>query len=118
MILTHAELDSLVRGQHRHPHQLLGMHPLGDGSGMVVRAFLPNAAAVEIMPVLEKNRPRFQLERLHETGLYEGCTRKRRRSMRMTWSSRITRAMSAARATVIPFCHAGRDGSLPLRPGQ
>jgi 1,4-alpha-glucan branching enzyme len=74
MILTQAELESLTRVQHRHPHQLLGMHPLGDGSGMVVRAFLPNAASVEVVPSLEKNRPSFKLERLHDSGLYEGST--------------------------------------------
>src|SRR2546422_10738945 len=50
MILTEAELLSLVQVQLRSPHQLLGMHPLGDGSGVVVRAFVPNAAAAEIIP--------------------------------------------------------------------
>jgi hypothetical protein len=41
MILSDAELDSLLKVQHRNPHQLLGMHPLGDGSGLVVRTFFP-----------------------------------------------------------------------------
>ena len=46
MILSAAELDSLVQATQRSPHQLLGMHPLGDGQGVVVRAFLQNAASV------------------------------------------------------------------------
>ncbi|PYJ04000.1 MAG: 1,4-alpha-glucan branching enzyme [Verrucomicrobia bacterium] len=75
MILTHAELESLVRAQHRHPHQLLGMHPLGDGTGVVVRAYLHNAGQVEVVPALEKFRPRLKLERVHESGLFEGVTR-------------------------------------------
>jgi len=75
MILTHAELESLVQAQHRHPHQLLGMHPLGDHSGLVVRAYLQNAAQVEVVPVFEKAKPRFKLERLHESGLFEGLTK-------------------------------------------
>jgi 1,4-alpha-glucan branching enzyme len=75
MILTDAELASLLHVQHRNPHQLLGMHPLGDGTGLVVRAFLSNAARVEITPVVEKKKPTFKLERLHESGLFEGVTR-------------------------------------------
>ena len=63
MILTPAELHSLVELSHQSPHTLLGMHPLGDGSGLVVRAFLPDAARVEIQPVHEKNRPKFELKR-------------------------------------------------------
>jgi 1,4-alpha-glucan branching enzyme len=74
MILTHEERESLLQVQHRHPHQLLGMHPLGDGNGIVVRAYLQNAAAVEVVPVVEKNRPRIKLERLHESGLFEGVS--------------------------------------------
>ena len=75
MILTQAELASLTQAQHRHPHQLLGMHPLGDGSGVVARAYLPNAAKVEVVPVSEKSRPKFKLEQIDESGLFEGVTK-------------------------------------------
>jgi 1,4-alpha-glucan branching enzyme len=74
MILTQTELDSLIQVQLRCPHTLLGMHPLGDGSGVVARAFLPNAAQVEVAPTLEKKKPRIKLERLHDSGLYEGSS--------------------------------------------
>jgi 1,4-alpha-glucan branching enzyme len=76
MILTQGELESLIHVTHRCPHQLLGMHPLGDGSGVVVRALVPNAAQVEIHPVHEKDKPSLKLERLHESGLFEGITQK------------------------------------------
>ena len=74
MILTPAELDSLVNALHASPHQLLGMHPLGDGTGLVVRALLQNAARVEVVPVHEPQKPSFVLERLDARGLFEGTT--------------------------------------------
>jgi 1,4-alpha-glucan branching enzyme len=75
MLLTPEELRSLVDVNQRSPHQLLGMHPLGDGSGVVVRALVPGATKIEIQPVHEKDKPRFPLERVHESGLFEGVTR-------------------------------------------
>ena len=50
------------------------MHPLGDGSGLVVRAFLQNAARVEVAPVREPLKPSFALEMLDARGLFEGVT--------------------------------------------
>jgi len=74
MILTGAELESLVNLQHRSPHQLLGMHPLGDGSGVVVRALVPDAAQIEAIPTHQKDKPKIKLNRLHDSGLFEGST--------------------------------------------
>ncbi len=74
MILTPAELDSLVQVVHRSPHQLLGMHPLGDGSGVVVRAFLPWAASVEVVPTLEKTKPSIRLQPIGSSGVFEGTS--------------------------------------------
>ncbi|MDW8309287.1 MAG: 1,4-alpha-glucan branching protein GlgB [Verrucomicrobiales bacterium] len=79
MILTETELRSLVELRHRSPHDLLGMHPLGDGSGVVVRALVPDAATIAVEPVHEKNQPRIRLRRLHPAGLFEGVSRKARR---------------------------------------
>ena len=50
MILSPEELASLTEIQHRSPHQLLGLHSLGDGNGLVARAFWPGAAKIEIVP--------------------------------------------------------------------
>jgi len=74
MILTPDELRSLLELTHPSPHSLLGMQPLGDGSGLVVRAMLPDAAGIEIQPVHEKTKPRFALKRIHEQGIFEGVT--------------------------------------------
>jgi 1,4-alpha-glucan branching enzyme len=75
MVLTHGELESLVHVRHRSPHTLLGMHPLGDGSGIVVRAFVPDAAQVEIEPTHEKKKPSLKLQKVHNGGLFEGTSR-------------------------------------------
>jgi len=76
MILSPVELEALVQARHRSPHALLGMHPLRQGPGVVVRAFLPDAVSVEAVPTHEKHLPTIRLKRLHETGLFEGSTRK------------------------------------------
>src|ERR1035437_4049998 len=74
MLLTKDELRSLVDLIHQSPHSLLGMQPLGDKSGLVVRALLPDAKKVEIQPVHEKDRPRFELKRIPKTDVFEGVT--------------------------------------------
>jgi len=79
MILTRDEFKSLLQVQHRSPHQLLGMHPLGDNSGVVVRALVPGAAKIEVVPVHEKDKPRIALKRIHHSALFEGVTRETNR---------------------------------------
>jgi 1,4-alpha-glucan branching enzyme len=74
MLLTNDELQSLVGLIHQSPHTLLGMHPLGDKSGLVVRALLPDAAKVEIQPTHEKTKPKFELKRIPKTDVFEGVT--------------------------------------------
>jgi 1,4-alpha-glucan branching enzyme len=75
MILSREELRSLVGLTHQSPHTLLGMHPLGDGAGLVVRAMLPAAAKVEIQPTHEKDKPAFELKRIPKTDVFEGVTK-------------------------------------------
>jgi 1,4-alpha-glucan branching enzyme len=75
MILTPEELRSLVELKHQSPHTLLGMHPLGDKTGIVVRAFLPDAEKVEVQPVHEKSKPAFELVRIPNTDVFEGVTK-------------------------------------------
>jgi len=72
MVLTQQELQSLVEVRNRSPHQLLGLHALGNGSGLVARALLPNAAKVELQPVHEKDKPTIKLKRIPRTDLFEG----------------------------------------------
>ncbi|HTA94851.1 MAG TPA: 1,4-alpha-glucan branching enzyme, partial [Verrucomicrobiae bacterium] len=74
MILSSAELRSLVGLTHQSSHSLLGMQPLGDGSGLVARAMLPDAKKVEVQPVHEKGKPKFELARIPNTDIFEGVT--------------------------------------------
>ena len=74
MILTPDELHSLVDLKHQSPHTLLGMHPLGDQSGLVVRALVPDAKKIEIQPVHEKDKPSFELKRIPKSDVFEGST--------------------------------------------
>src|SRR5215468_2004878 len=76
MVLTQNELSSLVEVKNRSPHQLLGMHELGDGKGVVVRALLPDAAKVEVQPVMEKDQPVIPLKRIPKTDVFEGVAPK------------------------------------------
>ena len=72
MILSPDELRTLVELRHRSPHELLGMHALGDGSGVVVRAFHPEAAKLEVRTLNPAKGPSFELQRIHQAGLFEG----------------------------------------------
>src|SRR5882672_1561120 len=74
MVLTPEELRSLVEVKNRSPHQLLGLHPMGDGSGLIARALLPNAAKAELQPVHEKDKPTVKLKRVPKTDIFEGTT--------------------------------------------
>jgi 1,4-alpha-glucan branching enzyme len=74
MILTNQEADSLVEVRHRSPHELLGMHALGHGAGLVVRVFHPRAVEIEAAPVHEKTKPVVKLQQVRP-GLFEGITK-------------------------------------------
>lgn len=74
MVLSQQELLSLVEVRNRCPHDLLGLHTLADGAGLVARALLPQAAKVEVQPVHEKDKPAFKLKRIPRTDLFEGTT--------------------------------------------
>src|SRR6266446_1455758 len=74
MTLTNEELKSLVEARCRSPHQFLGLHPLADGSGLVARALVPNAADVQLRPVHENDKPAFKLNRIQGSDVFEATT--------------------------------------------
>jgi 1,4-alpha-glucan branching enzyme len=75
MPLSRQELLSLVELKNRAPHDLLGMHPLKDGTGVVARALVPDAADVEIRPVHEKDKATLRLQRISKTDVFEGTSK-------------------------------------------
>src|SRR5690349_15638594 len=101
MVLTQQELRSLVEAKTRSPHQLLGMHALGNGGGLVARALVPNAAEVEIRPVHEKDKPVIKLRRIPKTDLFEGTTTEADRVF--AYDLVITDAAGGTRRTRDPY---------------
>ncbi len=74
MLLSDAEIQSLTGLVHPSPHSLLGMHPLGDGSGIVVRAQIPGADSIQVVPVHDRSRTPFALTRIGTSDLFEGSS--------------------------------------------
>jgi 1,4-alpha-glucan branching enzyme len=101
MVLTQDELRSLVEVASRSPHQLLGLHALADGSGLVARALLPDAAKVEVQPVHEKDKPVIKLKRIPKTDLFEGVTHAANRVY--AYDLVITDRAGAVRCTRDPY---------------
>jgi len=62
-----SDIERLVARDHPQPHDVLGAHPVG--SGVIVRAYRPDATAVRVMP-LRGNA--VDLERRHPAGVFEG----------------------------------------------
>ncbi len=75
MVLTREQLLSLVEVKTRAPHDLLGLHALENGGGLVARALIPGAAKVELQPVHEKDKPTIELKRIPKTDVFEGTTK-------------------------------------------
>ena len=68
MLLSPAELKSLIDGTESCPHRLLGHHSIG-GGGTVVRGLFPGAIQCEILKKQSKRGLKMTL--LHELGLFE-----------------------------------------------
>ncbi|MGO9202428.1 MAG: 1,4-alpha-glucan branching protein GlgB [Limisphaerales bacterium] len=101
MLLTQNELKSLVEVRNGSPHQLLGLHVLGDDTGLVGRALLPDAAQAQIEPVQEKDMPVIQLKRIGKTDVFEGVTHEARRVY--AYDLVITDKAGAVRRTRDPY---------------
>ncbi|HEY3259737.1 MAG TPA: 1,4-alpha-glucan branching protein GlgB [Pseudonocardiaceae bacterium] len=59
-------VDSLLRGAHHNPHEILGSHP--HPGGVVVRTLRPHADEVQVV-IKGNSHP---LQRVHEAGLFSG----------------------------------------------
>jgi 1,4-alpha-glucan branching enzyme len=66
------EVMALVRGEHDDVFRVLGPHDeqTGDGAAVVVRAFIPDARAVRVLPG-DPGQTARAMERVHEAGLFE-----------------------------------------------
>jgi 1,4-alpha-glucan branching enzyme len=78
--LSPKEIESVVRGEHGDAFAVLGPHVVdgGDGLAVVVRAFLPGAEAVNVLPAgAEAGADAQPMARLHPDGLFEALFRGR-----------------------------------------
>ncbi|MFW5883721.1 MAG: GlgB N-terminal domain-containing protein, partial [Verrucomicrobiota bacterium] len=73
---TNPELDSILEACNGQPHALLGMHPVAakgkQSGGLVVRAFLQDAASCEVVELSNGKEQRYPLERVDDEGFFEG----------------------------------------------
>ncbi len=67
--LSADDIDRIVDSRHDCPHRVLGPHPAGR-SATVVRAFLPGADHVVVLPAGAPAR-RHEMRRVHPDGLFE-----------------------------------------------
>ncbi|WP_199226778.1 1,4-alpha-glucan branching protein GlgB [Opitutus sp. ER46] len=73
MLLSKADLTSLLQAKHASPHSVLGMHPTrhGRSPGVVARAFVSGASACEVIDVDAHPKKKFAMTRLAPEGLFE-----------------------------------------------
>ncbi|MFI3290768.1 MAG: 1,4-alpha-glucan branching protein GlgB [Opitutales bacterium] len=69
MIISEIELKSFVGAKNDNPHSLLGMHKAK--GGLVVRAYLLNAQAAELIDLRNEAKARYPMEKLDNSGFFE-----------------------------------------------
>jgi 1,4-alpha-glucan branching enzyme len=71
-ILTKEIIRTIIRGEHGDPFAVLGPHALKKGGSdlVVIRAFLPGAEKVSVLPMGSDGPPR-SMARIHAEGLFE-----------------------------------------------
>src|SRR5437879_6182785 len=70
MTLDPQAVQAVVEGEHGDPFAVLGPHRVQtpDGTAVAVRAIVPGAAAVRVLPA---DAPPTPMERLHPAGFFE-----------------------------------------------
>ena len=69
MMNTTAKIDEVLRvinAEHPDPFSVLGMHHLESQNTIVVRAYLPNAQTIDVVPL--SGGKRYKMDRIHENG--------------------------------------------------
>ena len=69
------EIEAVLRGQHENPFGILGMHERG--GGLVVNAFVPDAAEVTVLD--NKGKTVTSLERINPEGFFHASLKRRKK---------------------------------------
>jgi 1,4-alpha-glucan branching enzyme len=86
------DIEAIVAGRHGAPFDVLGVHAveIAGQVGMVVRAFLPDAQAVQVV----RGSRSTPMERVHEAGFFEAAFPEKTRAFRyrldVTWADGTT----------------------------
>ena len=102
-----ADIDRLVARDHATPHDVLGAHPAG--SGVVVRAYRPDATAVRVVPARGNV---VALESRHPAGVFEG--RLPRRQLPFRYSLEVEYADGTTVTLDDPYAFLPTLGELDL----
>ncbi len=76
---SETDIDAVARGEHGDPFAVLGPHAVREGGrqAVAIRAFLPRAEKVTVIPTGQNPAPR-PMERLHPAGFFEAVYPNRR----------------------------------------
>jgi 1,4-alpha-glucan branching enzyme len=112
VIISKEDLQSFLEAKNGHPHALLGMHPVKEGksSGVVVRAFLRNAAECDVVDVATDER--FSMQRLSPEGFFEAVIPGRKEVFR--YRLRATQTNAEIRQFYDPYSFLPTLGDLDL----
>jgi 1,4-alpha-glucan branching enzyme len=104
VILPKAEFEALLQARHGSPHSVLGMHPCTHrrSRGLVVRAFLRDAAACDVILTGESPEGVFPMKLLAPEGLFEAFLPKRTEVC--AYELRATSADGRVRRLRDPYC--------------
>ena len=69
MIISEAELESIIHGNCHDPHHLLGIHPMGGNKGIVIRCWDPSA--VQFRVIDKDSGKEHSMDLVHPDGLFE-----------------------------------------------
>jgi 1,4-alpha-glucan branching enzyme len=77
--LTNDVIDAIIRGEQDDPFAVLGSHVVQNGrkGTVTMRAFLPGAAQVTVIPATTRVKPQ-RMEQIHPEGLFEAQFPERR----------------------------------------
>src|SRR5690606_14144136 len=104
VLITKAEIATFTTARNATPHSLLGMHTArkGTSNGLVVRAFLRETEACEVVDLTKKTPAAFPMTRLDDAGLFDVVIPRRKTHFR--YQLRATRANGEIHQFYDPYC--------------
>jgi 1,4-alpha-glucan branching enzyme len=76
-LLSREDIEALIAARYEDVFSVLGMHEHPSGTGLIARALLPGASAVEVI-ASKDNTQVASLELINDAGLFEGALESRR----------------------------------------